>query len=415
MSEWMLTNIGLLATPTGSVPARGHRMGEVALHRDAAIHVRDGVVAGIYSGGRRLRLDIEEVDAGQRLVTPGLIDAHTHLVFGGYRQHEVQKRLQGADYLEILKSGGGILDTVRSTRAASEQILTGKSQALAVEMLARGVTCCEIKSGYGLDIDTEMKQLRVARELSGVLPLDVRTTFLGAHAVPEEFGGRADDYVAYLLSEVIPEVAKSGLADFCDVFCERGVFDIGQSRAVLECARRHGLKLKLHADELEPMGGAQLAASLNATSADHLIAADDGGLDALSNSDTVAVLLPQTSLYLDKPFARARRMIGLGIPVALATDFNPGSCPSNNLHLSMNLGFIKYRMTPEEILTAVTLNAACAISMGESAGTLEPGKQADFVVWDADDLAMLCYRMGTNLAKCVVKRGMKVGERAWAI
>ncbi len=411
METLLIHNIGALVTPQGKGPARGDAMRAVTVHRNAAILARDGVIAAICADGRGpddLPEDATVLDAGGRLVTPGLVDAHTHLVFGGYRQHEVVRRLAGESYLDILASGGGILDTVRQTRAAGFDALYAKALGFLRGMSAYGVTACEVKSGYGLDIETELTQLRVAQSLADAAPMDIAATYLGAHATPPEYAGDTGAYVEFIVNEALPRVAASGLADFCDVFCEEGVFDTQQSRRILLKARELGIGLKLHADEMVPMGGGALAAELNAASADHLIAVDEAGIRALAASDTVAVLLPQTSLYLDKPFAPARRMIGAGLPVALATDFNPGSSPSHNLQLSMTLGLIKYRMAPEEILTAVTRNAACAIGMGDRLGTLEIGKQADLVIWDADDLAMVCYRLGGNLACATVKRGRVV-------
>lgn len=409
MQALLIENIGMLATPRGTVPLRGNAMDNLHTAGGAAILVRGGVIEGVYENGALpdpMPDALQRLDAGGRLATPGLIDAHTHLVFGGYRQQEAWRRARGDAYLDILREGGGILETVRKTRAAGFEALYEKGYRFLHEMLLRGVTACEVKSGYGLDIETEERQLRVARALGENTPMDIRTTYLGAHAVPPEFAGRAEAYVDFLVEEAIPRAAAQRLADFCDVFCEEGVFSIAQSRRILTCARMYGLRAKIHADELVPLGGGALAAELNAVSADHLIAADDCGLRRLAQSDTVAVLLPQTSLYLGKPYARARDMIALGIPVALASDFNPGSCPSNNLTLSMTLGFLKYAMSPGEVLTAVTQNAACAIGLGGRVGTLEKGKQADIVLWDAEDVAMLCYRMGSNLAHRVIKRGV---------
>lgn len=409
MQALLIDNIGTLATPLGAAPLRGHAMDDLRIAHNAAILVRDGVIWGVYENGALpspMPDAVQRLNAGGRLATPGLVDAHTHLVFGGYRQQEAWRRVRGDLYLDILRAGGGILDTVRKTRDMDFEALYDKSLRFVHEMLARGVTTCEAKSGYGLDIETEEKQLRVARALGKNTPMDIRATYLGAHAVPPEFAGRADAYVDFLVEEAIPRVAAQGLADFCDVFCEEGVFSIAQSRKILTCARMHGLRAKIHADELVPLGGGALAAELDAVSADHLIAADDRSLRKLAQSETVAVLLPQTSLYLDRPYARARDMLALGIPVALASDFNPGSCPSNNLLLSMTLGFLKYALSPGEVLTAATQNAACAIGLGERVGTLEAGKQADIVLWDAEDLSMLCYRMGSNLMHRVVKKGI---------
>jgi imidazolonepropionase len=349
--------------------------------------------------------DTEELDAGGAFVTPGWVDAHTHLVFGGWRQHEIPLKLKGASYLEILQSGGGILDTVRQTRALSEDELFARASAFLDEQLSLGVTTTEIKSGYGLDLDNELKQLRVIRRLGREHAMDIVATCMAAHAVPPEFAGRADEYVDYVCNTILPRVVEEQLAQYCDVFCETGVFSVQQSRKILEKARSLGLGLKIHADEIDSLGGAQLAGELGAVSAEHLIVTSDAGILALAEGGVTACLLPQTSLYLNKPFARAREMIAANVPVAVASDFNPGSCPSLNLQYSATLAYLRYRMTPEEILTAVTLNAACAIGLGNRLGSVEVGKQADLTLWNADGMELLCYRMGSNLVKAVIKKG----------
>lgn len=408
MSEKLLIhNIGLLQTPVGSECHCGAQQGRNQKLRDAAVLCEDGVITAITCDGAlpENSADAVRYDAGGRLVTPGLVDAHTHLVFGGWRQGEIPLKLRGATYLDILRAGGGILDTVRHTRAADEEALFEKSRAFLDEMLALGVTTCEIKSGYGLDLETELKQLRVIRRLNRQHPVDVAATFLGAHAIPDEYKGRGDQYVDYLCETVIPRVAEEGLASFCDVFCEDSVFDVDQSRRVLERGRQYGLLPKIHADEIEEIGGAVLAGEVEAVSAEHLIATGERGMESMRKGGVIACLLPQTSFYLGKTFAPARRMIELGIPVALASDFNPGSCPSLNLQLSVNLGVLRYKMLPEEVLTAVTVNAACACGRERVCGTLEVGKKADLVVWDAPDWEMICYRFGSNQAKSVVKDG----------
>ena len=408
----LIKNIGVLQTPQGSGRHCGPRQGENRKLRDASVLVEDGVIRAVAQDGALPQGSegAEVLDAGGRLVTPGLVDAHTHLVFGGWRQGEIPLKLKGATYLDILRAGGGILDTVRHTRAASEEELYEKSRHFLDEMLALGVTTCEIKSGYGLDVDTELKQLRVIRRLAEDHPMDIAATYLGAHAIPDEYKGRADQYVALVCDSIIPRVACEGLAEFCDVFCEDSVFDVDQSRRVLQAGKQYGLRPKIHADEIEEIGGAELAGEVQAVSAEHLIATGEKGMAAMQKGGVIACLLPQTSFYLDKTFAPARRMIELGIPVALASDFNPGSCPSFNLQLAVNLGMLRYKMLPEEILTAVTINAACACGREGAVGTIEPGKKADLVVWDAPDWEMVCYRFGGNLAKAVVKDG-KIIER----
>lgn len=402
----LIKNIGCLQTPTGNYSHKGSKQGQNKKLFDAAIAVEDGIIREITSSGKLPQGEFDEVvDADGRLVTPGLVDGHTHLIFGGYRQNEIPMKLAGAGYLDILRAGGGILDTVRKTREASFEELYEKSAAFLDEMLSMGVTTCEAKSGYGLDMTNELKMLEVIKALGENHPIDVVPTFMGAHAIPPEYEGRGDEYIDMMCDELIPEVRKRNLAEFCDVFCEDSVFDAEQSRKYLEAARAQGFELKIHADEIEDIGGSKLAGELEAVSAEHLIAAGEEGMDSMAAGGTSAMLLPATSFYLGKTYAPARTMIEKGIPVCIASDFNPGSCPSLNLQLAMNLGYLRYKMTPEEILTAVTINPACASGRGDLVGTLEEGKQADIVIWDAPDMEMLCYRFGSNLVKTVIKKG----------
>ena len=403
----LIHNIGTLQTPLGSFPHAGAAQGENRKYHNAAVLCEGGIIRAVYENGAlpEVGADTQTIDAQGRLVTPGLIDAHTHLVFGGWRQNEIPLKLKGAGYLDILRAGGGILSTVRATRKASEEELFEKSRAFLDEMLAQGVTTAELKSGYGLDKETELKQLRVIKRLNEVHPMDTVATYLGAHAIPEEYALRSGEYIDFIISDMLPEIKRQGLAEFCDVFLETGVFGVEESRRLLTAAREMGFGLKIHADEIDELGGSQLAGELGAVSAEHLIATGERGMEALARGGVTAVLLPCTSLYLNKSFARARDMIARGIPVAVATDFNPGSCPSLNIGLCMTMAYLKYRMTPEEILSSVTVNAACAVNRGGSSGTIEPGKQADMVIWNAEDMEMLCYRMGSNLAGTVIKNG----------
>jgi len=403
----LIKNIGTLQTPVGSCKHGGGKQGENIKLHDAAILIEDGIIKAITQGGILPEgcENAEVIDAGGALVTPGLIDCHTHMVFGGYRQGEIPLKLRGATYLDILRAGGGILDTVGKTRAATEDELYEKTKAFLDEMLTLGVTTAESKSGYGLDLENEMKQLRVNKRLQADHKMDLVSTFLGAHAIPEEYKGRADEYIDLLCDVVLPAVKEEGLADFVDVFCEDSVFDVTQSEKMLKAGQALGLRARIHADEIEEIGGAVLSGELGAISAEHLIATGEKGMASMAKGGVIADLLPCTSLYLNKTFAPARRMIELGIPVAIASDFNPGSCPSLNLQLAMSMGYVKYHMTPEEILTAVTINAACSCGLEEKVGTLEVGKQADIVIWNAPDMEMLVYRFGSNLAKTVIKRG----------
>lgn len=403
----LIHNIGTLQTPLGSFPHAGAAQGENRKYHNAAVLCEGGVIKAVYGNGTlpEVGADTQTIDAQGRLVTPGLIDAHTHLVFGGWRQNEVPLKLKGAGYLDILRAGGGILSTVRATRKASEDELFEKSRAFLDELMAQGVTTAELKSGYGLDMETELKQLRVIKRLNEAHPMDAVATYLGAHAIPEEYRGKSGEYIDFIISDMLPEIKRQGLAEFCDVFLETGVFGVEESRRLLTAAREMGFGLKIHADEIDELGGSLLAGELGAVSAEHLIATGERGMEALARGGVIAALLPCTSLYLNKSFARARDMIARGIPVAVATDFNPGSCPSLNIGLCMTMAYLKYRMTPEEILSAVTINAACAVNRGGSTGTIEPGKKADMVIWNAEDMAMLCYRMGSNLAGTVIKNG----------
>lgn len=403
----LIYNIGTLQTPLGSFPHAGAAQGENRKYHNAAVLCDGGVIRAVYENGAlpEVGADTQTIDAQGRLVTPGLIDAHTHLVFGGWRQNEIPLKLKGAGYLDILRAGGGILSTVRATREASGDELFEKSRAFLDEMLAQGVTTAELKSGYGLDKETELKQLRVIKRLNEAHPMDAVATYLGAHAIPEEYALRSGEYIDFIISDMLPEIKRQGLAEFCDVFLETGVFGVEESRRLLTAAREMGFGLKIHADEIDELGGSLLAGELCAVSAEHLIATGERGMEALARGGVIAALLPCTSLYLNKSFARARDMIAHGIPVAVATDFNPGSCPSLNIGLCMTMAYLKYRMTPEEILSAVTVNAACAVNRAQSIGTIEPGKKADMVIWNAEDMEMLCYRMGSNLVGTVIKNG----------
>ncbi len=404
MGKLIVKNIGVLATPEGKTARRGPEQGRIRMLKDAYVVIENGVITAIGTGAA-VEGDAEVLDAGGRLVTPGLIDAHTHLVFGGWRQNELGLKLHGATYLDILAMGGGILSTVNATRNATEDQLADKARAALDEMLALGVTTVEAKSGYGLDLENELKQLRVVRRLNETHPVDLVSTFLGAHAVPKEYKKDREGYIRLLCEEVIPAVAREGLAEFCDVFCETGVFSARESKIILEAGKKWGLIPKIHADEIDPIGGSELTKEVGAVSAEHLIVCPSEGIAAMAAGGTVACLLPATSFYLGSTFAPARAMIEAGVPVAMASDFNPGSCPSLNLQFVINLGCLKYRLTPEEVLTAVTLNGAAAIRRADKLGSLEVGKQGDLVLWNAPDLEYICYRMGSNLVDTVIKKG----------
>jgi imidazolonepropionase len=370
--------------------ARLHGFGQGVLAADGGRIVYAGAAAEAptFEGA-------EVVDCEGRWITPGLIDCHTHLVFGGDRAGEWERRLAGASYEEIAREGGGILSTVRATRAVSEDELVEQALPRLDALLAEGVTTVEIKSGYGLTLEDELKMLRAARRLGELRPVTVRTTFLGAHAVPPEFKGDPDGYVDLVCEAMIPAVAEAGLADAVDAFCERIAFSPEQVRRVFEAARAHGLPVKLHAEQLSDSGGAALAAGFGALSADHLEHLDADGVAAMARAGTVATLLPGAFYFMRetvRPPVQALR--DAGVPVALATDCNPGTSPLTSLLLTLNMGATLFRLTVEECLAAVTRNAARALGMAREVGTLEAGKRCDLAVWDVERPAELVYRMG---------------------
>lgn len=403
----LIRNIGLLATPEGLCARRGPAQGQLRLLKNAWVLAEDGIITAVGQGEPPCGAE-QIIDAEGRLATPGLADAHTHLIFGGWRQDELADKLHGVPYLDILARGGGILSTVRATRAATEAELLEKGRRALLEMQRFGVTACEAKSGYGLETETELRQLRVIRQLGQECAMDLAPTLLGAHALPPEYQADREGYLRLLCEEMIPRAAAEGLARFCDVFCEEGVFTVEEARRILLAGKAHGLLPKLHADEIHPIGGSQLAGELGAVSAEHLIVCPEEGMDSMARGGVIACLLPCTSLYLGASFAPARRLVEKGVAIAIATDFNPGSCPCLNLQLAMSLGCLYYRLTPEEVLTAVTLNGAAAMGLAGRLGSVEPGKQCDLALWDAPDLNYLCYRMGSNLCASVIKNAVRL-------
>ena len=405
MSKLLLTNIGMLATPLGKGPKSGSEQGEIQILKDAWVLCEDGVIAQVGTGPAPAAADAQVVDAQGSLVTPGLVDAHTHLIFGGWRQNELGLKLHGKTYLEIQNAGGGIQSTTNATRKATEEELTAKAAKALDEMMSFGVTTCEAKSGYGLALEHELKQLRAIRRLQEEHPMDVVATFMGAHLVPAEYKNDREAYVRLVCEEMMPAVKEQGIAKFCDVFCEADTFTVEEARRVLEAGLKNGLRPKIHADEIEAIGGSQLAGEIGAISAEHLIVCPPEGIASMARGGVIACLLPATSFNLGSTFAPARDMVTAGVPVAMATDFNPGSCPCLNLQFVINLGCLKYKLTPEEVLTAVTLNGAAAIDRADEVGSVEAGKLGDLVIWDAPDLDYICYRVGGNLAKTVIKRG----------
>ncbi|MCG3126823.1 MAG: Imidazolonepropionase [Phycisphaerae bacterium] len=408
----LLTDIGALAVVAPG-PHRGGAMRHVRMLPDAALLMRAGKIAWYGPRGDAPSAERQEqMSAGGGLVTPALIDCHTHIPFAGDRAGEFVRRAAGESYLAIMQSGGGICVTTTAVRAAEEDALVRENLPRLARMLAGGVTTVECKSGYGLSLDDERKQLRAIRTMRGLQAVELVPTYMGAHAVPAEFDGHADAFLDSICSDAaLRQIATEGLAEFCDIFCDRGAFDVDQARRVLRRAAAAGLRLKLHADELAAIGASALAGELGAVSADHLEHLDDSGLAAMRAAGTVAVVLPGTSFFLGIPHADARRMITEGLAVALATDCNPGSCMIESLPLVMNVACCQLRMTPEEVLTACTANAAAAIGRQDRLGAIAVGHDADLLIVDARSLAHWFYRVGCSAVRAVLKRGRVVYAR----
>ena len=412
--DLIIKNIGKLVTMENSFfPRIGNQMNELTILENAYIAVAQGKIFRVGIGDDYKELVGENTvidDASGMLVTPGLIDSHTHLVHGGSRENEFSKKLNGVPYIQILQEGGGILSTVNATKNATFDELYSKAKKSLDRMLEFGVTTVEEKSGYGLEFETEVKQLQVAHKLGKDHPVDLVHTFLGAHAVPVEYKSNSKAYIKLLVEEIMPKIKEMNLAEFCDVFCEEGVFSVEESEYILSKAKEMGYKLKIHADEIVPIGGAELAAKLGCISADHLMAASDEGLKNMAENGVIANILPGTSFNLNKPSADARKMIDLNVPVSLSSDYNPGSCPSENLQFVMQLGCLNLNMTPNEVLSAVTINAAHCIDRANEIGSIEIGKKADIAIFDAPNVEYLMYHFGINHIDRVYKEGKLVVE-----
>jgi imidazolonepropionase len=401
-------------------PQRGEAMGELGIIEDGALAAREGrIVAVGPSADLRAAYDAAQtIDASGKVVTPGFVDPHTHVVWAGDRAAEFEMRVAGASYMEIMQAGGGINSTVQQTRAASLGELVAQSRPRLERMLAYGTTTVEAKTGYGLDTETEIKLLEAILALDAELPIDVVPTFLGAHAIPPEYEGRTDAFVNLLVEEMTPQVGawsrEKGVSQlFCDVFCEEGVFDVAQSRRILEAGRAEGMALKIHADEFVPLGGTALAVELGATSADHLVATPEADIAALGEGGTIAVGLPGTPFGLGhSEYTPARAILEAGGALALATDCNPGTSWCESMQFVVALGCRYMKLTPAQALVAATLNAAHAVGRGDEIGSLEAGKQADLLVLDVPDYRHLGYRFGGNLVETVVKRGQVVAVQA---
>jgi imidazolonepropionase len=395
---------------TGERRKRASEMAQVEVAPQASVVVRDGLIAwlGPANAVPEVPAGAVQIDAAGKVVLPGFVDSHTHLIFAGTREDEFEQRLAGATYQEIAERGGGINATVQRVRQATLEELKVLAHRRLDRLLRFGVTTAEVKSGYGLSVADELKCLRAVAELNADGPLELVPTFLGAHAVPPEYRSDREGYLRLLAQEMLPAVARDGLAEFCDVFCETGVFSVAESEGFLTRARDLGFRLKLHADELTPLGGAELAVRLGAASADHLLCVTQTGIDALAGADTVATLLPGTAFFLGVAYAPARRLIDRGVTVALASDCNPGTCPTENLPLVGAMACTQMRMTPAEVVSALTLNAAAALGRSDRVGSIEPGKQADLIVCDVPDYRQLFYHFGVNHVWRVVKRGRVV-------
>ncbi len=411
-ADTILTHIDEVFCPKDpGHPLRGSEMNQADILKDGFIAIKDGKIAAVGEGEAYAALvdaHTEVSDCRGSVATPGLIDAHTHLVYGGSRENEFSDKLNGVTYLEILERGGGIHSTVQATRESDLDTLYEKTKKLAEHMLFHGVTTVEAKSGYGLNWETEKKMMEVVRKLNEEMPMDFVSTFMAAHAVPKAYKERPDDYVEEII-QMMPEVVADNLAEYCDVFCEKGVFTASQSRKILEAAKAHGLKLRIHADEIESIGGCDVAAELGAASAEHLMVIRDEDIQKLADAGVIGNLLPGTTFSLmTDTFAPARKMMERGMAITLCTDSNPGSCPMANLQFIMQLGCFAYKMTPIEVYNAVTINAAYSVGRADSRGSFDVGKNADITLFDAHNLEYPLYFFATNLCKAVYKDGVPV-------
>jgi len=410
--DLFVRDIAELATPVGQTARRGLEMAAVRVVRDAAVLIRDGriVWAGPASEAPAVPEGVPVLSAGSGTVVPGFVDSHTHFVFSGDRSEEFLWRAGGLPYMEIHRRGGGIRKSMDATRAASLEELVAIGRKRLGTMLSLGVTTVEGKSGYGLDLGTELRQLEAMDALSREQPVRIVPTFMGPHSTPPEYSGRASDYMDTVIRDMLPAVQAQGIARFCDIFCEKGVFELADSRRYLEAAKAAGFGLKVHADEIERIGGAALAAELGAASADHLLKCIPSDYQALARSSTVATCLPLTAFVLREPYADARGMIDSGCAVALASDLNPGSCYSQSIPLIFALAVLYMRLSVDEALCALTLNGAAALGLAGQVGSIEPGKRGDLVILDAPSRAFLAYHSGMNLAKAVIAGGAVVRE-----
>lgn len=408
-ADAILKNINEIFCPNDpGHPLRGKEMSRAKILKHGYIAIKDDKILSIGEGDFPKDLineNTEITDCSGCVASPGIIDAHTHLVYGGTRENEFRDKLNGVTYLEILEKGGGILSTVKATRKASFDELYTKTEKLLTHMMIHGVTTVEAKSGYGLDLENEIKMLKVIKKLKDNLPVDLISTFMAAHAVPAEYKNNPDAYVDEVI-KMIPEIKKQDLAEFCDVFCEKNVFTAEQSEKILSCAKKNGMKLRIHSDEIADIGGTEVAAKLHAVSAEHLMVVSDDAIDKMAKAGVIANLLPGTTFSLmEDTFAPAKKMIEKNMAFTLCTDSNPGSCPMANMQFIMQLGCFAYKLTPIEVYNAVTINAAYSVDRACNIGSFDIGKQADITLFEAPTLDYTLYFFATNLCKAVYKNG----------
>ena len=413
MSKLIIKNASELVTCKGKAPKHGKDMSDIGLINNGCVVIENDIIIDVGTFDILKKYDENEyqvIDATNKAVLPGFIDSHTHLIFGGYRADEFSWRLKGDSYMSIMERGGGITSSVRATRNTSIEEFINLGMNRLNKILYMGVTTVEGKSGYGLDCETEIRQLKAMQKLNEMHPVDIVPTFLGPHSVLPEYKGKEDEFIQFMIDDVLPKVKEENLAIFADIFCEKNVFTIEQSRKFLKAAQKAGLKLKIHADEMYQLGGTELAVELGCTSADHLLQASDDGIKQLSKSNTIATLLPATAFCLKEEYARARYMIDSGCAVALATDFNPGSCFTNSVPLIIALAALHMNMTIEEIVTALTINAATAVGRGDTIGSIEKGKKADIIILEYPSIHFLPYHAAVNIVEMVIKNGKIVKE-----
>ena len=415
--DLIIKSIGQLLTLAGDTPKRGGEMSNLAIVENAAIASKNGKIVAVGKEDSviseiNLLDNAKEINADNKVVTPGLIDCHTHLVFSGSREEEFYLRIEGEDYLKILRRGGGILSTVDAVRKTSFEDLYNNGIEILNDMLSFGTTTVEIKSGYGLSTEDEVKILKVIKKLDEEHPIDVIPTFLGAHAFPKEYKNKEEDYINLIIEEMLPAVKEKNLAKFCDVFCGRGVFNLEQTERILDAAKDLGFKLKIHADQLSYDGGAELAAKMDATAASHLEYISDEGITNMKQKGIIGELLPGSLFFMGKTnYAPARKMINNDVPLTLATNYNPGTCTIKSLPIIMTLACIYMGMNAEEVIVATTINAACALDLQNDVGSIEIGKKSDMVIWDVNNYKQIPYFLGLNLVEKVIKNGTIVFEK----